>query len=115
MMLGELLLLAAAVWRLSSLLVYERGPFAVFDRLRALVGIVDGHNGAGEKVRGLTIPGNWLLAEVHEAMKCLWCTSVWVAGPVAAAWYWLPWWVVAVFAASGLAIMADTYVAQEKS
>jgi hypothetical protein len=54
----EFLLLALASWRLASMLIYETGPFAVFDRLRAAANRL----GAG------------------GVFACIWCMSVWVAG-----------------------------------
>lgn len=53
---------AAATWRLTHLLVEEDGPGRVVVRLRASV-------------------GNSL---VGELLDCFYCTSIWVAAPVAA-------------------------------
>lgn len=61
----RLLLAAMACWRLTSLLVYEDGPSAVFAYLRGAV---------SEWMGGL--------------LDCFWCTSLWVAAPLAA----LAWW-----------------------
>lgn len=59
----RLLLAALACWRLASLLVYEDGPDQIFGRLRDLL---------------------WFT----NLLDCFWCTSVWVAAPLAA----LAWW-----------------------
>lgn len=63
----QLLILILATWRASSLLVYEDGPFEVFERLREYAGVVyderSQRTGTTELARGLT---------------CLWCVSVWV-------------------------------------
>jgi hypothetical protein len=53
----NLLRLILATWRLTSLLVQERGPDAVFERIR-------------DHYRG---------TEVGMALSCVWCTSLWVA------------------------------------
>lgn len=53
----NLLRLILATWRLTSLLVQERGPDAIFSRLR------DHYKGS----------------EVGKALECVWCTSLWAA------------------------------------
>lgn len=53
----NLLRLILATWRLTSLLVQERGPYVVFQRIR------DHYKGT----------------EVGTALECVWCTSVWAA------------------------------------
>ena len=53
------LLQALAVWRLTSLLVYEEGPFEMFVKLRDL----------NERIKG--------------PLNCFWCASMWVAAVVA--------------------------------
>lgn len=49
--------LILATWRLTSLLVQERGPDAIFDRIR-------------EHYRG---------TEIGRALECVWCTSLYAA------------------------------------
>lgn len=62
----EVGILALAVWRIASLLTYERGPFRVFERVRALSGIR--HN---DKGRPEVVPdGFW-----PELLSCVWCLS----------------------------------------
>lgn len=82
------LLLAFATWRISSLLVNEDGPYAMFARLRALVGVR--HNDEFQPVAGNVVAG---------AFMCVWCMSVWVGlalsllswfAPDVAAWIVLP-------------------------
>jgi hypothetical protein len=60
---AELVVGAAAVWRISHLLHAEDGPWDVLARLRKLAG-----NGA-----------------VGRMLDCFYCVSVWVALPVALA------------------------------
>jgi hypothetical protein len=54
---ANLLRLILATWRLTSLLVQERGPDAVFQRIRA----------------------HYYGTEVGKALGCFWCTSLWAA------------------------------------
>jgi hypothetical protein len=63
-------------WRLTALLYLERGPFAIFDHLRQLVGIYT----ELDPVKGETRAGK---NEIAKALTCYWCTSVWVAALVA--------------------------------
>ena len=57
-----------AVWRLSSLLVSESGPFNIMDKFRYLIGIrYNEHN---------QIYGKNTFADLFT---CVWCVSVWVS------------------------------------
>lgn len=82
----EFSLAALATWRLSALLVREGGPYHALTRLRAAL---------GEGVAG-------------RALRCFYCTSLWVAAPAAV---WLvgltPRWPVAWLAASGAACLLE--------
>jgi hypothetical protein len=53
----DFLIGALAVWRISAMLAYERGPFKLFDWIRA-------------KATG----------EFAELILCVWCLSLWFAG-----------------------------------
>ncbi len=66
----ELVVLALACWRLSRLLVDERGPFAVLVRIRERLADVE-HNDRGE-------PVSWPDNERGLAVRCLDCVSVWI-------------------------------------
>ena len=78
----DVVIAAAAVWRLSALVAYERGPFDVFVRLRTRMGITAGDDGA---------PLAWNENSfLHGLMVCVWCNSLWVAAPVLAAWLVAP-------------------------
>ena len=54
-----LVLATLAIWRLTSLLVYEDGPFNIFDRLRDA-------------------------PPLQRLLGCFWCTSVWTAAVIVA-------------------------------
>jgi len=60
-----------AVFRLSSLLTYEKGPLDVFIRWRRFVGIT--HDDAG-------LPIEWPETFLAGLTSCVWCNSVWIGG-----------------------------------
>lgn len=96
----EAALAGLAGWRLASLLVQEDGPFAVFERLRLLVGV---DNNAGVS-KGNVIAG---------ALSCVWCTSVWTSGAMFALAHWGSTWPVAGVAAMSIAVGWHEYVMRE--
>lgn len=61
---------ALAIWRLSSLLHRERGPFDIFYRLRVLIGVKHS-DGMLDDV----FPDTYL----GQMFACIWCLSVNVA------------------------------------
>ena len=63
----QLITLGLATWRISSMLVSERGPFDMFIKLRNKMGFV--HDDAGHVIG--RPDGN--------VLSCLWCTSIYVA------------------------------------
>ena len=67
------LLAVLTVWRLSSLLVNESGPFDVFARLRHAVGV------------RYDVYSVCHAQGVAGALCCVWCASLWVAAAVALA------------------------------
>jgi hypothetical protein len=60
-----------AVWRLSSLIVQEKGPFNIFVKIRKLAKIE--HDDTGEVVSSPDTFWGGLLS-------CVWCSSVWISG-----------------------------------
>lgn len=104
MEISQLLIYGLAVWRVSSLLVSEDGPFKAFRRLRELFGIQ--HDAEGHVY---LIPDT----SIAKLFSCLWCASVWVS----AAWLllltilpvycmWLSVWL----ALSAVAIVVEKWV-----
>lgn len=89
----DLVLVGLATWRVSSLLVYEDGPWHVFDRMRGRIGLHD----AGE------------MGVVQEAFSCVWCLSVWVA-PVMWAVHSVAPLAAGILAASAIAIATEEAV-----
>ncbi len=90
----RVLLVGLAAWRIGSLLVYERGPFAIFERLREVFTIGDGDD-----------PGH-LRREVSAALDCVWCITVWAS---IALWLLYPVapQVVALLAAMTIAVVVE--------
>ena len=65
------LILCLATWRISSLLAFERGPYAIFEKLRGWADTRDDSSviafiGKDE-------------SELSQGLSCLWCNSVWGA------------------------------------
>lgn len=68
-------ILSLSVWRISSLLVYERGPFDMFEKLRKKAGV--SHDDNHE-------PSGWDDGRYFAVMlSCIWCTSLVVSFAVA--------------------------------
>lgn len=63
-----LLILSLAVWRLTSLLVREDGPWNVLARFRTAIGV---HYDEYSKPYGTNM--------LASALTCTWCASVWIS------------------------------------
>lgn len=90
----ELIAIGLAGWRIANLIVAERGPFAVFERLRTQLGVPV----IGE-------PEGFF----PELFSCVWCCSVWSC---TAAWIMWSIWPAPVIlvAAMGAAIVIHKWV-----
>lgn len=100
----ELVLFSLATWRLASLFVREVGPFKMFVRVRALVGIQ--HDPMG-------IPYGYPDNLLAGILSCTWCSSIWIA------LFWVLFWLITpltatkiatVFALSAGAILIDKWM-----
>lgn len=80
MSLTNLIVLILATFRLSALLVWDKGPFGVFQKIRELAGIEYVET---ELAHPLKIVPETFLAELFD---CIRCVSVWVAGAVLLLW-----------------------------
>lgn len=90
----ELLLKALATWRISHMLVHERGPYDVFMTMRFRLGLMETVDGP------VTNHPTWV------PLYCVWCTSMWVGLIVAR----LPLAATIGFALSAVAIwLEETY------
>ncbi len=98
----ELTLLALATWRLTHLLLFERGPLAVLARGRSLLGVQ--HEANGE-------PYAWPETEFGRLLSCHWCSSVWVGLGLAGLYLLAP--PVALVVALPLALSAVVIVVEE--
>ncbi len=97
----DVLILALATWRLTSLLVNEDGPFEVFAKLRHLCGVrLD--------EQSCTYGTNWFA----KGLACFWCCSSW-CGIVWVIAYMLckdSVWIALPFALSAGAIAIQSFV-----
>lgn len=96
----EFVVLAFATWRLTSLLVWEDGPFEVFAKLRCRLGVrYDEHS--------VAYGSNWFA----KGVVCPACASVWFGIMWAIAYsFWQPTLLVALpFAFSGGAMILERY------
>lgn len=89
-----------AAWRIASLLVRERGPYAVFERLRMRLGRYQLVRTGVDEVQ--KVPAN----EWAHVFDCLWCMSVWVTVPVFALSFVSPY-AIAMLAAMTTAIIVE--------
>lgn len=87
-----------ALWRVSSLLQSEAGPFDVFYRFRELIGIH--HDDKGDIAE---VEDRWL----PKLVSCVWCLSMFLALFYIPLWFFFPdimFWISMPFAVSALAI-----------
>lgn len=98
----EFVVLALATWRLTSLLVWEDGPFEVFAKLRHRLGV---RYSESNTAYGM----NWFA----KGVICPACASVWFGMLWGIAYIlYQPTWLVALpFALSTVAIMVERLVA----
>ncbi|KKM62837.1 hypothetical protein LCGC14_1517600 [marine sediment metagenome] len=93
----ELAAAAFATWRLTALLVYDRGPFGIFLRLRERLGIV--HDDNGDAV-------SWPDGGLGRMFTCVWCLSFWTTLAVCVI-LWVEPYVVMVLAVWGVATFME--------
>ncbi len=98
----DLLVGVLAVWRASALVTYERGPFAVFQRIREIAGVPHFDDGTPDDEN--------LDGELARLMACVWCFSPYL-GLV-----WLGLWFVhrdaTMFVSYVLALSAGAVIAE---
>ena len=71
----NLFLIVSAVWRLSAMLANERGPFAIFEKLRRQSALLTKHNRFCRAFH------------LYEGVLCEWCNSVWFGSLIVPLWY----------------------------
>lgn len=99
----DILILALAVWRASSLLANEDGPYNIFERARMRLG-------ARYLEDGVTRHGT---NELSKGVICVWCNSVWIGAIAALAYYLAPTlttWLALPLALSAIAIVTESAV-----
>ncbi|MFA5673927.1 MAG: DUF1360 domain-containing protein [Thermovirgaceae bacterium] len=67
--LWEILIIAAAAWRIVTFIQDEAGPFAVMYHIRRLLGVVHDDD---------RCPVGWPDNLIGSLLKCAWCLSFWV-------------------------------------
>lgn len=92
-MITHVILAGLAGWRIASLFNWEPGPWNIFGRVRRAVGA-----GGGE-----------VTSELGKLMVCPWCLTMYTTGTMLALGALLSWWIPAVFAAMGVAMMAERW------
>ena len=119
------LIAVLSAWRITALISYERGPFAIGVRLRSLFGVY--HDGSapsydedGELRLMPVTPWATVDAGLHEialGMTCVWCCSVWVSlvltlvlARVSAMVFDLPSYVLVALAMSSGVIVVQTVI-----
>lgn len=65
----EFIVLGLATWRVSNLLVDEKGPWDLFLKMRKLAGIEHDEDGTAILIPDGFMPG---------VLSCVWCASIWV-------------------------------------
>lgn len=98
-MIADFVILAFAVWRLSSLLANESGPWDIFLLLRVKL---------GAEVDAMGWRGTSMLSKLAI---CVWCSSVWIGAIAALVYYLAP--RETVFVALGLALSAAAVLVEE--
>jgi len=104
MNLPTLLILGLATWRVSNLLVNERGPFDIFVHLRELSGIEHDQDGIPTVIPDGFIPG---------VLSCVWCASMWVGFFWTVLFWTLPGMALfcgVILGLSSLAILLDRWI-----
>ena len=104
MEISSLLIYGLAVWRISSLIVSEDGPFRAFRFLRTLTGIQHDAEGHVYAIPD-TLPA--------KLFSCLWCSSVWVSGGLALLHYFssaIAFYLALWMALSAIAIITEKWV-----
>ena len=77
----QLFVMGMACWRLTSLLIAEKGPYNIFQRLREKLGITHYEDG-----KPCAYPDKF----VCELFSCVWCLSVWISAGFVVSYIFLP-------------------------
>ncbi len=99
----DLLIGALAVWRLSALIAYERGPFKLFEWLRAAAGIFHFDDGSPDH--------DLATGEIQKLLICVWCSSPWLAGLWVLGYLFFP--MPTMIVSAVLAISAGAIIAEK--
>lgn len=99
---AEFVILTFAVWRVTALVVHDKGPMGSFVKARDRIGrYYDEHS----RCRGRNI--------FADAICCTWCSSIWIALGFSFVVYWyqgIATILLMTLALSGSAILVDEYI-----
>ena len=98
-MIEEAVLIGLAGWRLASLLAVEQGPFEVFEKFRAVIGVP-----LGGEIKGV----------LPNLFTCVWCLTIWTTLAMWGIWKIEPVAVV-VIAAMAVAVAAARWMEDGQS
>lgn len=90
----EAALIGLAAWRLAFLLVWEEGPFKVFESVRKVLGVY------GE------IPEGRVASFLPQLLSCVHCMGFWMVLIAVGLWHVEPW-IVYGLAAWGVSSLAE--------
>lgn len=103
----HLIVLTLATWRISSLFVFENGPWFAFERLRSSAGIYFHMHPKDGPIK--IVPDTFFA----QLLDCLWCFSVYAGGVLVILYFLLPvftFYACLPFALSALAILTNLVV-----
>lgn len=108
---ANVLIYGLAVWRISSLLVNEEGPWGIFSRYRKWLEIE--HIFPGAVASGyLQVPDRFF----PQIFSCVWCMSIWMAIAVSVCRYFFSaptFYVCLTLALSAVAILVERVARQQ--
>lgn len=100
----EFIVVAMAIWRVSSIVAREDGPMDIFSKFKTRVLDIS------EDER-LQISGRKMLNSFYRGLNCMWCNSVWFSA-IASIFISISFveWIVITLSLSTLVIMIETVV-----
>jgi hypothetical protein len=103
----EFVVVAMAVWRVSSIVAREDGPMDIFPRFKTRVLDLSENKRIHISVRKM-------LNSFYRGLNCIWCNSVWFSA-IASIFISVSFleWIVVTLSLSTVAIMVETFIKGE--
>ena len=100
----EFLIVAMAIWRVSSIVAREDGPLDIFPKFKTRVLDLS-------EEEGLDLSLRKSLNSFYRGLNCMWCNSVWFSA-VASIFISTSFkeWIVVTLSLSTIAIMIETFI-----